>query len=149
MGFQGHLPWQLPADLKHFKEKTMGRPMLMGRKTFESLPGLLPGRQHVVLSHQQLDLPKEVLLLTSEEALDSWLAEQTGEVCVIGGASLFAMLADRVDKLEVTRIKATFPADTYMSEIAWDDFELVDQDCRQADDRNKYDYDFETWLRKG
>ncbi|MBD5834596.1 dihydrofolate reductase [Lactobacillus delbrueckii] len=148
IGYQGRLPWHLPADLAHFKAKTMGHPMLMGRKTFESLPGLLPGRQHVVLSTRKLDLPAGVLQLKSEEEVSAWLKEQAGEVCVIGGSSLFALLADQVDKLEVTRIKGIFPADTYMSNLDWAAFALVKSEAHQADGKNKYDYVFETYLRK-
>ena len=148
IGYQGRLPWHLPADLAHFKAKTMGHPMLMGRKTFESLPGLLPGRQHVILSTRKLDLPAGVLQLKSEEEVSAWLKEQAGEVCVIGGSSLFALLADQVAKMEVTRIKGIFPPDTYMPNLDWAAFALVKSEAHQADGKNKYDYVFETYLRK-
>lgn len=148
IGKDGILPWHLPADLKHFKEVTMGHAMLMGKKTFDSFPGLLPGRKHVVLTHHEIANPK-VEVLHGEADLKKWLKDhEAEEVCVIGGASLFELLKDRVDCLEVTKIKGTFPADTYMPNLNWDAFSLDKEEKHQADAKNKYDYVFQRWLRK-
>ena len=89
IGYKGHLPWRLPADLAHFKKVTMGHPMVMGKKTFDSFPGLLPGRKHVVLTHDTTLKEKykdnsQVKILNSIDELTSWLDEnQSQEVSVI------------------------------------------------------------------
>lgn len=114
IGAGGTLPWHIPEDLRHFKAKTMGKAMVMGRKTFESLPGLLPGRRHIVLTRDPA--------WTAEGAevahdLDAALGlAGPGEVAVIGGAQIFALALPRADRIGLTEIKATVPGDTYMPE---------------------------------
>ena len=95
IGLDGHLPWHLPADLHHFKEKTIGHPIIMGRKTFMSLPRLLPQRKHIVLTHDQ-DLKKkyqdndQVLIVNSVAELNDYIQNHQGEkLCAIGGVSIF------------------------------------------------------------
>lgn len=90
IGHEGRLPWHLPADLKRFKALTLGKPMIMGRKTFESLPGLLPGRRHIVLTRREhWDSTGAEVVRTAAEAL-SKAAEgnETGEIAVVGGAAI-------------------------------------------------------------
>ena len=87
IGHEGRLPWHLPADLAHFKAQTMGRPMIMGRKTFESLPGLLPGRRHIVLTRRERwDSAGAQIARSVEEAL---AVAGEGAIAVIGGAAIF------------------------------------------------------------
>lgn len=102
IGKDGKLPWHLPADLRRFKAQTMGKPMVMGRKTFESFPAPLPGRRHIVLTRdtgwraEGADVahsPDEALALAGE-----------GDVAVIGGAEVFALFLDRADRVELTEI---------------------------------------------
>ncbi|CCI85655.1 dihydrofolate reductase [Lactobacillus pasteurii DSM 23907 = CRBIP 24.76] len=153
IGYQGHLPWHLPADLKHFKELTMGHEMLMGKGTFDSLPGLLPGRRHLVLTHEKkqdsqfadnsqvefFDLPQ----------LSAYLDEHQAEsIMVIGGVSLFKLLCDQVDCLEMTKIDGEFAADTYMPDLDWEKFELIKSKSFAKDDRNSYNYKFLTFSKK-
>ncbi|WP_308556655.1 dihydrofolate reductase [uncultured Lactobacillus sp.] len=154
IGLDGHLPWHLPADLKHFKEKTMNHPILMGRKTFTSLPKLLPGRQHIVLTRNK-ELKdkwqdnKQVEILTSLEEMNAYLAEHQDEkICAIGGVSIFKALIDQVDVLEKTEIDGAFKADTTMPEIDYSQFELVNKEHHDADSKNKYPYTFLTYVRK-
>ena len=116
IGRDGALPWHLPADLKRFKALTMGKPMIMGRKTFESLPGLLPGRRHIVLTRRErwdstgADVAKDV-----DQALD--MALNTAEhVAVIGGAAIFDVFMPHADRIELTEIHADFDGDTFMPE---------------------------------
>jgi dihydrofolate reductase len=103
IGRDGRLPWRLPADLRKFKAQTMGKPMVMGRKTFESFPSLLPGRRHIVLTR---DCDREVegaeVAHTPEEALA--LAGDVPEVAVIGGAEVFALFLGRADRIELTEV---------------------------------------------
>ena len=112
IGSEGKLPWHIPADLKHFKALTMGKPMVMGRKTFESLPGLLPGRRHIVLTrdtHWQASGAEVAHSLYSALALAG-----EGEICVVGGAEIYALALPRATRIELTRVNAEVPGDTYL-----------------------------------
>jgi dihydrofolate reductase len=112
IGRDGTLPWHLPADLKHFKALTMAKPMIMGRKTFDSFPAPLPGRRHIVLTRdtawsaagaEPAHSPDEALALAGD-----------GEIAVIGGAEVFALFSDRATRIELTEIHADFAGDTIM-----------------------------------
>ena len=112
IGRNGALPWHIPADLKHFKAVTMGAPMIMGRKTFESLPGLLPGRRHIVLTRDR-DWCAEGAEVAheAEEALALAGAER---VAVIGGAEIFRLLETAATIVELTEVHAEIEGDTRM-----------------------------------
>ncbi|NIJ21732.1 dihydrofolate reductase [Sphingomonas naasensis] len=102
IGRDGKLPWHLPADLKRFKAQTMGKPMIMGRKTFESFPAPLPGRRHIVLTRDAgWSAPDAEVAHSPEEAL---ALAGDGEVAVIGGAEIFALLLDRAERIELTEV---------------------------------------------
>ena len=112
IGREGKLPWHIPADLKRFKSLTMGSVMVMGRRTFDSLPGLLPGRRHVVLtrardwSAQGAEVahdPAEALALAGDD-----------RVSVIGGADIFALFLPLADRIELTEVLGDVPGDTVM-----------------------------------
>lgn len=120
IGRDGGLPWRIPADLKRFKALTMGTSMIMGRRTFESLPGLLPGRQHIVLTRnaewraegaETAASPDEALSLAGD-----------GPVSVIGGAEVFALLMPLATRIELTEVHAAVEGDTVMPDprgIEW------------------------------
>ena len=115
IGKDGDLPWRLPADLKHFKALTMGLPMIMGRKTFDSLPGLLPGRRHIVLTR---DAGWNVEGAETAASLDEALALAGGEtIAIIGGAAVFAAFLPRATRVELTRIHTDYDGDTFMPEL--------------------------------
>lgn len=103
IGRDGGLPWHLPADLKRFKAMTMGRPMIMGRKTFDSFPAPLPGRRHIVLTRDRgwSAAGAEVV-----HSVDEALALAGGDAAVIGGAEIFALFLDRADRIDLTEIHA-------------------------------------------
>ncbi len=112
IGRDGALPWHLPADLRHFKALTLGKPMIMGRKTFESFPSPLPGRRHIVLTR---DVAWSRNGAETAHDVEAALAlAGPGEVAVIGGAEIFALFADRADRIEMTEIHADFPGETTM-----------------------------------
>ena len=112
IGADGKLPWHLPADLKRFKALTMGKPMVMGRKTFESLPGVLPGRRHIVLTR---DPAWQAAGAEVACDLDGALAlAGPGEVAVIGGAEIFTLALPRAARLELTEVHADVPGDAVM-----------------------------------
>ncbi|MFW2831475.1 dihydrofolate reductase [Sphingomonas sp. ID0503] len=109
IGRDGKLPWHIPADLKHFKAKTQGAPMIMGRKTFDSLPGLLPGRAHIVLTRDpHWSAEGAMAVYSAEEAL---AAVEGTRVSVIGGAEIFAVFADIADRIELTEINRDYEGD--------------------------------------
>lgn len=115
IGAGGTMPWHLPADLKHFKAMTMGKPMVMGRKTFQSLPGLLPGRRHIVLTRDRAWQAQGAEVVRSlDEAIS--LADAS-EIAVIGGAEIFALALPLAERIEWTEIKADIPGDTHMPPI--------------------------------
>lgn len=112
IGADGTMPWHLPADLRRFKAKTMGRPMVMGRKTFESLPGLLPGRRHIVLTRDaEWGAPGAEAARTMAEALA--LAGDAPEICIIGGGQIYAQFISIATRIELTEIDASPEGDTH------------------------------------
>lgn len=118
IGNDGDLPWRLPADLKRFKALTIGKPMIMGRKTFESLPGLLPGRRHIVLSRRDsFDAEGVEMAGSVNEALAlATKGNDTGEVAIIGGAAIYDVFMPMAHRIELTQIHADYPGDTFMPE---------------------------------
>lgn len=154
IGIGGHLPWHLPADLHHFKEKTLGHSILMGHRTFASLPHLLPGRKHLVLTHdinlsRKYQASSQVKVFTSLKEVQAYLKEhEREEICAIGGVSIFKALAGKATRLEKTVIHHQFKVDTYMPPINYQEFKLLKKEDHQADDQNKYAYTFLTYQRK-
>ncbi|MGL4312419.1 MAG: dihydrofolate reductase [Sphingomonas sp.] len=125
IGRDGALPWHLPADLKRFKAQTLGRPMIMGRRTFDSLPGLLPGRRHIVLTR---DAGWSAPGAEVAPSVDAALALAGDDAAVIGGAEIFALFLPIATRIELTEIHAdiagdaTVPPFTGWRETAREDF---------------------------
>ncbi|OYZ89387.1 MAG: diacylglycerol kinase, partial [Sphingomonadales bacterium 17-56-6] len=110
IGKDGAMPWHIPADLRHFKQVTKGRPMIMGRKTFDSLPGLLEGRRHIVLTR---DTTWEEEGAEVAHSVEDALKRANGpHVCVIGGAEIYALFLPLADRIELTEIAASPAGDT-------------------------------------
>ena len=112
IGAEGTMPWHLPADLRHFKAATMGQPMVMGRKTFESLPGLLPGRRHIVLTRDADWTEDGAEVAHSVE--DALRLANAPHVAVIGGAEVFALFLPLADRIELTEVHTAPAGDTVM-----------------------------------
>ena len=112
IGRDGALPWRLSADLKHFKAMTMGKPMIMGRKTFESFPSPLPGRRHIVLTRDRDWQAQSAEVVHSPDAAQALAGE--GEVAVIGGAEIYALFLPLASRIELTEIHADYEGDTTM-----------------------------------
>jgi len=112
IGRDGKLPWHIPADLKRFKALTMGSVMVMGRKTFESLPGILPGRRHIVLTRdKRWSAPGVETAQSVDDALQLAGAEP---IAVIGGAEIFSVFLPLADRIELTEVLEDVPGDTKM-----------------------------------
>ena len=149
IGYEGQLPWHLPADLKRFKALTMGKPMVMGRKTFESLPGLLPGRRHIVLTRRERwDSEGAEIVGSVEEAL-ALAAENnsTGEICVVGGAAIYDVFRPLASRIEVTEIHEDFKGDTFMKPLG-SEWEVTAREDHAADG-DKPAFSFVTYHRCG
>lgn len=115
IGRDGKLPWHIPADLKRFKALTTGKAMVMGRKTFESLPGLLPGRRHVVLTRDRDWAAPGAEVAHSVEAA---LALASEDVAVIGGAEVFGLFLDRAERVELTEVHGDVAGDVVVPPFA-------------------------------
>ena len=128
IGRDGGLPWHLPGDLKRFKALTMGTPMIMGRKTFESLPKLLPGRRHIVITRDTSWTSEGAEVAHDPEA--ALALAGPGRVSVIGGAEIFRLFADRADRIELTEVHGSPEGDTVMPAFgdAWSEAAREDRD---------------------
>ncbi len=149
IGIDQHLPWRLSADLKHFKALTTGHVVVMGRKTFESLPnGALPNRQNVVLTSQsEANFPNCHVFGSWEEMAHSYPKEE--ELFIIGGATLYRQALSVADRLYLTRVHHSFmDADTFLPPVDWSEWTLQKSETFPADTKNEYPYSFETYVRK-
>lgn len=137
IGIDGRMPWHLPADLKRFKQITMGKPVIMGRKTFESIGKPLPGRTNIVLTRGDAPLPDGVIRAGS---LDAALAEagDVPEVMIIGGAQIYAEALSRATAMELTFVDAAPEGDTYFPEWERSEWDVVATKAHPADDRNAH-----------
>lgn len=149
IGKEGKLPWHLPNDMKHFKNVTWGMPVIMGRKTFESLGKALPGRKNIVITRQtDWKVPGAVVVKNMEDAL--FVAKETdaNEIMVIGGGEIYKAFFDKAKRIYITRVEAEPEADTFFPVIAHEHWHLVSQKNYEADEKNDYNYSFQTWERK-
>jgi dihydrofolate reductase len=141
IGSNNDLPWRLPADLKRFKSLTLGHPLIMGRKTLESIGQPLPGRTTVVITHQVGYAPAGVLVAHSiEQALE--IAAGDDEVFVAGGGQIYQQLLPRADRLYLTSIHEEFEGDTNFPEFEESDWKLISEEDYAPDEKNPYPYTF-------
>ncbi|MEM0550621.1 MULTISPECIES: type 3 dihydrofolate reductase [Aeromonas] len=149
IGKDNQMPWHMPADLAHFKRVTLGKPVLMGRKTFESIGRPLPGRRNLVISRNPEYQADGIEVVGSVEAALALLADnEVAEVMVIGGGHLYAELLPKADCLYLTRIELEVEGDTRFPAFADEQWLCVEREVHQADEKNPHPYRFETWLRK-
>ena len=147
IGNEGDLPWRLPDDLRRFKAVTMGKPIIMGRKTCESIGKPLPGRQNIVITGQAgFDAPGCDVVGSKEAALAA--AGDAAEVMVIGGSQVYALFLPDAGRLYLTRVHAELEGDVHFPDVASDDWRLVAAETHGADERNEYDYSFRTYERR-
>ncbi len=142
IGKNGNLLIYLPEDLKWFKQNTLGHTIIMGRKTFESLPnGALPKRKNIVLSRNRDFYAENIILINSIDEIEKYVAKD--EQCfVIGGAEIYKLFLPFAHKLYITRIYKDFDADVFMPQIDYAEWELKKRIENKADERNKADFDF-------
>lgn len=148
IGYQNQLPWHMPADLAHFKKNTLNKPMVMGRKTYESIGRPLPKRRNMIVTRDQDYVVEGGEVFTS---IDAALAEvvDADEVMVIGGANLFTQLLPKANKLYLTKIHHQFTADTYLDAVDLTQWRTIEELYNKADTDNPYDYTFLTLEKDG
>jgi dihydrofolate reductase len=145
IGCHNQLPWRLPADLAYFKRTTIGHPVLMGRKTFESIGKPLPGRRNLVATRDSAFRPEGVETVGSpREAAEQFRDE---ELFVIGGAEIFRLFYPYAGRLHLTVIDADFAADAFFSEWDESDWKLLSRTPGVTDERNPYTYEFRVYER--
>lgn len=145
IGKDNQLLWHLPADLKFFKTTTMGCPVIMGRKTYESIGRLLPGRKNMVITRSaDYRIEGAEIYHSLEAAIKSCTEEK---VFIIGGAEIFNLGMPVTTEIYRTVVQAEFEADTFMPEINSGQFKCVWEECHEADEKNKFGYCFQKWER--
>jgi dihydrofolate reductase len=139
IGRNSQLPWHLPADLAYFKRVTMGHPVVMGRRTYESIGRALPGRLNIVVTRNgDFDAPGCVVVPSLEAA---WLAAgDAGEVSVIGGTSLFSAALPIADRIHLTEVEADVPGDTYFPQFDREGWIETEVSRHAADERHAYPF---------
>ena len=145
IGRDNQLPWRLPEDLKHFKRLTLGKTVLMGRKTWDSLGKPLPERQNWVLSRDPAFRPAGARVFATLD--EAYAAHAEGELMVIGGAALFRDCLPRAQRLYLTRVHARLEGDVRFPEFDEKAFRVASRDERPADERHAYPYSFLTLER--
>ena len=148
IGLDGTMPWHLPADLKHFKKLTMGHPMIMGRRTYESFGSPLPGRRHIVMTRDpDWSGPQAEIARSVGEALDmARQGNKSGSIAIVGGAEIYALFLPLASRAEITVIREEFEGDTHVPDLA-DDWEEVAREEHVAQD-GRPAYDFVTFERR-
>jgi dihydrofolate reductase len=141
IGRNNQLPWRIPADLRHFKALTLGKPVIMGRKTYESIGRPLPGRDNIVISADSGYQAEGCQVVHSvEQALEA--AGSCEEAMIIGGANLYRQTLENADRLYLTLVKAEPEGDTWFPEIELQQWREIERQAHTADGSNEFDYDF-------
>ncbi|SFF61130.1 dihydrofolate reductase [Halobacillus alkaliphilus] len=149
IGKENDLPWHIPNDFKFFKDKTWGKTIIMGRKTFESFGKPLPERKHIVITSNEnysrdgcdvIHSIEEIIKLEEEHPEKEWF--------VIGGSVLFEKMYPYADRMYLTYIDAEFEGDTYFPPFNIEEWKLIDEYKGKKDEKNPYDYYFRTYDRK-
>ena len=149
IGKDNQMPWHLPADLAHFKRVTLGKPVLMGRKTFESIGRPLPGRRNLVISRNPGYQAEGIEVVGSVEAALALLASSAvEELMVIGGGHLYAEMLPSADCLYLTQIDLAVEGDTRFPAFDEGDWSCIERESHQPDEKNPHSYCFETWQRR-
>ncbi len=146
IGMKGDMPWRLSEDLKRFKRLTMGHHIIMGRKTFDSIGRLLPGRTTVIVTRQtEFEIEGARIAHSIEDAIS--ICGQDDAPLVTGGAEIYRLALPWVSEIHLTRVHTMLEGDTLLPEIDWTRWELVDRSWHASDEKNSFDYSFETHRR--
>ena len=147
IGRDNQLPWRLSADLQHFKRLTMGKPIVMGRKTCESIGRPLPGRTNIVVTRDSSFSAAGCRVVHSiDEALVA--AGGADEVMIMGGENLYSQLLPRADRLYLTEVQADVSGDAWFPEFDQTQWQELERESHRADEKNEFDYDFVVLTRR-
>jgi dihydrofolate reductase len=147
IGADGALPWRLSDDLRHFKAVTMGKPIVMGRKTWDSIGRPLPGRQNIVITRQAgFEVAGCDVVASTDAAVAA--AGNAEEIMIIGGSQVYALFLPVADRIYLTRVHAEVDGDAHFPTPEADAWALVSDEPHVADDRNDFDYSFRVYERK-
>lgn len=147
LGKDNDLVWHLPDDFKRFKQLTSGHPIIMGRKTFESFPKLLPNRTHIIITRQKNYQPESCIVVDSIKKALEFVTEDE-DVFIIGGGEIYKQALEYTDIIELTRVHASFEADTYFPEIKSTDWQLIEEEYHPKDEKHLVDFTYQTYIRK-
>ena len=159
IGKDNDMPWHLPADLAYFKKVTLGKPIIMGRKTYESIGMALPGRRNIVITRDANYLPKgkgsegvdvvssveQALALVDGSNADAKNSDTVDEIMVIGGGAIYKHCLPAANRLYITHINATIDGDTQFPDYDDGSWQQIANECRPSDDKNAYDLDFSVY----
>jgi dihydrofolate reductase len=146
IGNKNKLIWDLPNDLKRFKELTTGHSVIMGRKTFDSLPNPLPNRDNIIITRNTDYSNPDIKVCSSiEDAIN--LTKTDSQPFIIGGGEIYSQTINLVDKIELTRVYKEFDGDAYFPEIPLDNFELINEERYNSNADNEFDYSFLTYKK--
>ncbi len=147
IGNKNQLPWHLPADLRHFKSITTGKPIILGRKTYESIGRALPDRLNVVITRDvHFKAPGCIVVNSIETALSA--VSFSDDVFVIGGAVLYQQLLAKIERLYLTIIDENFVGDAFFPELNMSEWIEIERENCSADEQNKFDFCFVVYQRK-
>lgn len=145
IGKDNDMLWRLPDDFKRFKALTSGHAIVMGRKTFESLPGILPNRTHIIVTRNK---DYKVDGCETESSLVEALITRTeNDVFIIGGGEIYKQGMELADKIELTRVHANFEGDTFFPEINLTEWKLINEEFHDSDLKHQYSFTYQTYIR--
>jgi dihydrofolate reductase len=148
IGLNNNLPWNLPNDFKYFKNKTWGMPVIMGRKSYESLKKSLPGRINIVVTNKTNWQPGDAFVANNiDNAIEKAKESDAKEIFIIGGGEIFKQTIDIVSRIYLTRVHAVIDGDTFYPEIKKGQWKLVSEQSFPSDEKHNYSYTFEVWER--
>lgn len=149
IGKDNRLPWHLPADLKYFKNTTWAMPIIMGRKTFESIGKPLPGRHNIVVTRSKdYKAVGATVVSNLDDAVKAAESNDVKELFIIGGAELFNTTMNQAQRIYLTRVHANIEGDVFFPELKKEDWQLISEKNMEADEKNEYDLSFQVWEKK-
>lgn len=148
IGFENQLLWHLPKDLKHFKELTSGHPIIMGRKTYESIGKALPNRTNIVISRKENWFEEGILIVGNIKEAVKFAQKIDENIFIIGGGKIYEQTIDMADRLEITLVKTNLEANTFFPKIDESIWKKTDEVFYEKDDKNQFDMYFQTWEKR-
>ena len=148
IGINNKLPWKLKKDLQHFNSYTIDQAIIMGRKTYDTFPRLLPNRTHIVISNKKnLEVPDEVIVVNNiSDAIE--ICKNDSNPYIIGGGQIYKLGINLADKIELTRVHNSFDGDTFFPELNLNDWDLVSKTFHEIDEKHANTFTYETYEKK-